>query len=597
MSKKQPKSTTPEDGGGGTTDNVIHLPTLEQRKQTVAEQLAGMPPADWAAFLPQQAKALGVDEADLRTAVQEILDIREQEKAAREVEYLASEKLRLQVEAARRKAVEAAENRAARAERTARQKENTAKADQRREERRTRKRVELFTELRSLPAPARKVRIAEWCKAESEDVDAVTAAFESHHADMLTLEREATAAVRPALEPWDQPVDGAALITELLDTFKTYIVMEGHQHTAVVFWELSSWLHNQLASHSPILAAISPEPDSGKTTMLSLISFLVERSYMSAELTGPALFHAVDQDQATILLDDADTVLRRRSDLAHIINHSHTRGAKIRRVGHTFHIFSPKALGLLTTGVLPPATASRCIFIKMWPSKPTDKRVDFDYAAAIEGRDEKLLELRRKQLRWREDNIEAIRVRLPTTAAPGLNNRVRMNWKLLFAIADQVGGEWPKTLRDAAMRLSEGMSKVSWGKLLLEALFVYFTEAQKKKIDWITSKELEEFLPKSDPDDIWDDYKGKKIKQRHIAHILRDYDIRSYPMHLPGGFFGTQARGYKLEQFEEKFEQVLQKKFQRPKADKPKVERVQLNPKKAKATTTKAKAKPTKGKR
>ena len=58
-------------------------------------------------------------------------------------------------------------------------------------------------------------------------------------------------------------------------------------------------------------------------------------------------------------------------------------------------------------------------------------------------------------LRWAlVDNAAALRDSNPEPA-PGFNNRIKMNWKILLAIADLAGGDWPKRARAAALELRE----------------------------------------------------------------------------------------------------------------------------------------------
>jgi putative DNA primase/helicase len=61
--------------------------------------------------------------------------------------------------------------------------------------------------------------------------------------------------------------------------------------------------------------------------------------------------------------------------------------------------------------------------------------------------------LRRKLARWAADNAVAIKEVKPILPL-NFTNRVAANWKLLLAIAELAGGNWPKHARDAAERLA-----------------------------------------------------------------------------------------------------------------------------------------------
>ena len=147
-----------------------------------------------------------------------------------------------------------------------------------------------------------------------------------------------------------------------------------------------AWIHDAVAVHSPLLVITSAEPDSGKTTLLGLLARLTPRPVSGAELTGPSLFRIVDRDHATLIIDEADDIFHRKSDLRHIINASWTRGTKIPRtvqgVTHWFDPFSPKVVGLKGMNV-PGPTASRSIVVKLWPRLPEEETIeDFTFTDA-----------------------------------------------------------------------------------------------------------------------------------------------------------------------------------------------------------------------
>ena len=78
-----------------------------------------------------------------------------------------------------------------------------------------------------------------------------------------------------------------------------------------------------------------------------------------------------------------------------------------------------------------------------------------------------LAELRRRALRWAEDNGEKLDGAEPDMP-PGFDNRLGDNWPLLLAIADLAGGEWPTKARKAAAKLSKvGADATSIGVQLL----------------------------------------------------------------------------------------------------------------------------------
>lgn len=367
----------------------------------------------------------------------------------------------------------------------------------------------------------------------------------------LVAEEEASATISVALEPWLEPVDLNILLGETLALIRRYVVI--HDEAAaigVVMWIALAWVHH-IAVHSPILRIVSGDADAGKTTLCGVFRFLTPRAYAAAEMTGASLYRFVDQAYPTLIIDDADNLFARKPDLVHIVNVSWTHdSAKIPRVdkhGNTywFDTFCPKIIAGIGLA-LKPATRTRCIDIRMWPKLPNEKVQDFNHVD-----DEHSVELRRKWMRWAADNAAALKDAAP--AMGDFNNRIRMNWKVQFAIADLTGGKWPKAVRKAAIQISrERQREPSEGKRFLAAFWDLFAAYGPK----LASAGAQKLLA-ADPNSEWADYHGHgPITVRQIALILDAYDVHPEVIHP----YGRKAeRGYRVEQFEKPFRHYLGK--------------------------------------
>ena len=168
-------------------------------------------------------------------------------------------------------------------------------------------------------------------------------------------------------------------------------------------------------SHSPILAAISVEPIFGKSTLLGVLRFLVPKPFVSVEPTGPSVYRTVDRERPTLIIDEADDLFYRKSDLRAIVNAGWSRGTKIPRQGRWYDPFCPKILGILGKTKLPRTIASRSIILRMWPKTPKEKAEDFAYAD-----DPAFSTIRRKLARWAADNVSVIK-ELKPPQLPGFN--------------------------------------------------------------------------------------------------------------------------------------------------------------------------------
>jgi hypothetical protein len=113
--------------------------------------------------------------------------------------------------------------------------------------------------------------------------------------------REAIAAERGApplfghwvVEPWPEPVDADALIVALVRRIRRHVVLTLYEAVTVALWILMAWVHHEAAIHSPILLATSAEANSGKTTLLNVVSFLVPRGMSCVGTSEASLFRSV----------------------------------------------------------------------------------------------------------------------------------------------------------------------------------------------------------------------------------------------------------------------------------------------------------------
>jgi hypothetical protein len=228
--------------------------------------------------------------------------------------------------------------------------------------------------------------------------------------------------------------DGEILLRALVEMLRRYVVMDKDQALVVALWIVLTWLHEQVVVHSPILLVTSPLPNSGKTTLLKLITFLVRNGLSSVSITGPALFRSIEKWAPTIAIDEADTAFVNNDDLKDVVNSGWTRGDFIIRYDSDTHdprsypTFCPKAIGMIGRK-LPSATISRCLMIAMRRKRPDEHADDFDHID-----NENLARLRSRLLRWAIDNAAALAAAEPEMP-PGLHNRTRMNWRMLLAIA------------------------------------------------------------------------------------------------------------------------------------------------------------------
>ncbi len=349
-------------------------------------------------------------------------------------------------------------------------------------------------------------------------------------------------------EPWDEPVDGAPLVSALVGTLQKYIVADTDVLAVVAFWALHAHSY-QSAVHTPRLNITAPEKGCGKTLVLDLLEHLTPKAMRTENLSSAVMFRLVDSQQPTLLIDEYDTFLRDSEDMRGALNAGWQRGGKhLRCEGdkyevRAFRTFAPVALAGIKG--LPSTLHDRSILIRM----TRDTKVEVSGIQHFDSRHTQDLKvLNRQAARWATDNIQAL-----THADPGMPdgffNRVADRWRHLFAIADIIGGDWPAKLRGIAAVMESGDSQDSIGVMLLQDIQTILNDR-----DRITSESLTEELLKLE-NSPWPEYgrQQKPITKNKVARLLGSFGIKPKQLWI----CGTNHRGYELAQFRDAFDRYL----------------------------------------
>ena len=208
----------------------------------------------------------------------------------------------------------------------------------------------------------------------------------------------------------------------------------------------------------PLMAIVSPEKRCGKSRLLSLLLKLVRRPVPGVSLTAATVYRAIEKWTPTLLIDEADGILKDSRghdnlELRSVINSGHTRDMAYvpRCVGEThdvtkFSTWAPKAIALI--GKMPDSMFDRAVPI------PMRRKTKAEQVARIRETAQAIFdELRSEIVRFVEDNAQKIAQHTPALPA-GLNDRAEDSWLPLLAIADIAGGDFPNLTRKAALALS-----------------------------------------------------------------------------------------------------------------------------------------------
>jgi putative DNA primase/helicase len=348
-----------------------------------------------------------------------------------------------------------------------------------------------------------------------------------HKVPMRLLEKAVDAArveieVEKLLEPhWevkpaDDPVNTCQLFADIEARILQHLAMPKDLAFIVTLWIAQTWIH-QHATYSPILGITSAERDSGKSTLMGIVAFLVRRSLLSVGISAAALYRSIEKWHPTFVIDEADEAFVDNPDLRQVINSGWTRGQGVMRCDsetsepRRFSTFCPKAVALKGRR-MPDTMLSRTIFIEM-KRRLRSERVDHFRHLDDPG----FARMRSQLARWAEDNGEALGLVHPAMPE-GFMNRTASNWQLMLAIARELGaGSGAERARKAARRIAGITDMTSKGVALLRDIKTMFG---RSTLDYVTSKAIIEDLT-SDPEKPWAEWsRGRPISREGDRRAL-----------------------------------------------------------------------------
>lgn len=347
-------------------------------------------------------------------------------------------------------------------------------------------------------------------------------------------------------DPWPEPVDGGKLVSELVSTFRRFCVLPEHSDIVMAFWVLHAHAH-EAADISPTLAFTSPEKRCGKTTALSVVSAAVPKPMHAVNISPAVMFRVVENYKPTVLIDEGDTFLAENDELRGILNGGHNRLTAFvwRSVGdehepRRFKVWAPKCIAMI--GHLPDTLEDRSLVV------PLRRKQDGESVERFRGDRIKEFEpLARRAARWAQDNLDRLKS-LDPDLPQELNDRAQDNARALVAIADCVGGDWPKLLRKALVGLAgqKDDEPKSAGVLLLRDIAEIAAARPGGEIG--TTNLIEELCRLEDSP--WAEWRrSSPITARGVAKLLKPYGIQSRRKNT--------YRYYQIADFEDAFDRYL----------------------------------------
>jgi putative DNA primase/helicase len=352
-----------------------------------------------------------------------------------------------------------------------------------------------------------------------------------------------------AIEPWNDAVDGKTLIDDMMKAIRSHVILNEHLALASSLWIIHAHAI-EVADHTPRLQIKSPTHRCGKTTLLRVIKAMVPKPINTENITTAALFRLIERYQPTLMIDEADSFLKRddgrdNEELRGILNAGHARsdGGIIRTVGENFEpkifkVFGPICFAWkVRRGMQVAETiADRSITIELRRRLPDEK-----ITRLRSNRMGHLHVLGRRAARWFADHKASLIDHDPELPEE-LNDRAQDNWRLLIAIADLMSKELGNNARTAAIKIAEEaiQSDEDYSIMVLADVAEIF---RIKNTDRLKTTDIIDAL-KNLKDRPWAEYwKGQPITHRGLAGLLKPYGIKPKTIRFGQGKYDV-AKGY-----------------------------------------------------
>lgn len=191
-------------------------------------------------------------------------------------------------------------------------------------------------------------------------------------------DRTAIETTRRAVPPVENIVDS------VIAFLRRFVFLKDEAlYLLVAVWIIATYLYQKF-DFAGYLFAYSPEPQSGKTTLLDVLHLLVANSGGVQISPTPAILFRT-ADGKTQLLDEIDTWMN-HEELRSILNAGFQKGAKVSRMdkdpksglkAQEFRVYGPKALAGIGFNKLSRATRDRMFALPMVRQKKAEKRERF----------------------------------------------------------------------------------------------------------------------------------------------------------------------------------------------------------------------------
>ena len=374
-------------------------------------------------------------------------------------------------------------------------------------------------------------------------LDKLVAAKRKESQQTQDKQEAGTSTIFEEVSEWPHSVDGALLLQDITKIVQRFTVLSIEQARSCALWVAFTWFIDG-AKVAPILNITSPEKRCGKSTLLLVIESMVFKPLLASNITGAALFRAVELWTPTLLIDETDAFLNEQEEMRGILNAGHYRRTAfvIRTTGDNHE---PKkfmtwcAKVLCGIGKIANTLIDRSIVIELRRKLASEQVENINLA-----NEDEFSVICQKLKRWSQDHFEQYREQRPKRIE-GINDRAADNWQPLQSVAGLAGKEWPNLCRLAAIQLS-GIEEETPSinvELLMDIADIFHDRGMTK----IFTADLIEALCQ-DEEKAWATWnRGKPITAHQVSKKLSEFKIKPDDVRI-----GTiHKKGYKLQDINE----------------------------------------------
>ncbi|SRR6266498_870540 len=352
-----------------------------------------------------------------------------------------------------------------------------------------------------------------------------------------------------------KPVNLGALLGAAGDYVKRYVVFGSEAQSAVVaLWIAHTWAIDAF-DYTPYLQVTAPEKQCGKSRVLDCLEPLTPQAWRAISPSEAVLYHKIDVDKPTLLLDETDTLFANGKDdrgelLRSLLNAGFERKARVPRCVNKgeeikeYSVFCPKAFAGI--GSLPDTITDRCVPIRLKKKRRNETVERFRKRDA----EEVACPIRERLEAWTKDETVIATLRMARPEIPdALSDRQADICEPLLAVADLAGGEWPQKAREALIEVcvSEENEESIGVKLLTDIRRVF----DEQGTDRLSTLDLVKALIALETDNPWAPWWEKDVANNNVkgagtnlSRKLKRFGIKSRVIRTsddstPHGFYRT----------------------------------------------------------